>query len=226
MSDRIIRFRALQRHLQVSIEENGIAERELEYVFYGKVVDFAELEKVAERSEYQEQYQVMRKNGTIRARMVRSDSGTTYVITTKSWTPGVAGKSEAELEGTEDMFQHFKSIAESGMQKRRYFLKAGVQRTSDGDEHPLTWEVDVFYDLEGKRSDWCKIDLEVPQPLKELPTLPIELEEVITNQYGKRTRDEIEKLKQLFEEEFTVRPNEEKDETDIDSGVVPVSQAE
>lgn len=195
----------------VSLESNGIEQTEYELELYGKIVDFTEIEKLSVRSEYQEQYGIRKDRGSIRVRMTKDENGTRYEMTTKTWGEQRNNRKEAELEVTEAMFEHFKTIAESGMIKRRYFIPLGkvVETTEAGEiETPLEWQVDVFFDLEGNRSEWCKIDLEgVPEEL-EVPELPIQLEHAITNQYGDRTQEEIDLLTKLFKEEFTVRPNE------------------
>lgn len=194
----------------ISLEEFGEELIEIELEVYGKIIDFDEIKNKATRSEWQEQYEVRKDRGCIRARMVKTDDeNPQYILTTKTWKEVRNERKEAEISITKDMFDHFKIIADSGMIKRRYFIDLGYveEDTPNGViRSPLEWEVDVFYDLEGKRQDWCKIDLEVPEKI-DLPELPIQLENAITNQYGKRTSEEIAFLDQLFKEQFIVRPN-------------------
>lgn len=201
----------------ISLEDNGVEKVEYELEIYGRIVDFSEIEKAAVKSEYQEQYELKRPNGTIRVRMTKNDEGTTYTQTTKTWNRQRNKRKEAELEVPEHMFEHFKRLADSGMIKRRYFIPfAEVIETNEAGEvrENLFWEVDVFEDRDGKRSDWCKIDLEgVPEDI-DVPELPITLEQAITNQYGDRTKEEIELLTKLFKEEFLVDMSDNDEESD------------
>ena len=195
----------------VSLEANGVEAVEYELEVYGEIVDFSEIEKLSTRNEYQEQYAIKKQNGTVRVRMTKDDKETRYELTTKTWSKQRNHRKEAELECTEAMFEHFKTISESGMIKRRYYVPLGeiVETTEAGEtSSPLEWEIDVFFDLEGNRKNWCKIDLEgLPEDV-ELPELPIQLKNAITNQYGERTQAEIDTLTRLFKEEFAVYPNE------------------
>lgn len=183
---------------------DGVAEQEIEYEFYGRIEDINKIISLATQTEYQEQYELKKERGKIRVRMSRVGDVTVYTMTSKTWTPGKAGEAEVEVEVSEDMFAHFRHIADSGMIKTRYSIPAGSQRLSGGDIEKLTWEYDVFQDRDGKRSEWVKVDLEVKEVLATLPELPVALSDVIKNQKGSRTPKEIRTLDRLFKEEFLV----------------------
>lgn len=204
-----MRFYIPLKLFAISLESNGVEKVEYELEVYGKIVNFSEIEKLSVRNEYQEQYAIKKPRGTVRVRMTKDDSGTRYEMTTKTWDAQRNKRKEAELEVTEAMFEHFKSISDSGMIKRRYFIPFGqiVEELDIGEiTTDLNWEVDVFLDLEGNRQEWCKIDLEGLPENVDLPELPIQLDEAITNQYGDRTPEEIDKLTDLFKNVFSVYP--------------------
>lgn len=201
---------ARSKRPMVSIEGrvDGVEETELEYEFYGRLESMDELRRLATETEHQEQYELKKPRGKIRVRACKVGNQTTYVMTSKTWTPGQPGENECEVEVSVDMFEHFKHVADSGMIKTRYTIPAGKQRTSDGDIVDIKWEYDVFEDRDGKRSDWVKVDLEVKEVLATIPDLPVALADPIMNQKGSRTPKEVTLLTKLFKEEFTVEAGE------------------
>lgn len=245
----IIRFHNQVSSLEQSVIDgdmlDGVGRIERELEFYGRIVDFGDIEKRAVKVEYQEQCEVKRKGGTLRVRMSKQDNqDPVYSLTLKYRDArDPTQKNEIPQEISEDMFTAFKTMADNMMIKRRFYIPMDValeEETPDDDlnaaetseadsneestptddsteETPqdapesvvsegdrLYWEVDVFYDLDGNRKDWCKIDLTIPRALESIPDLPIKLEEVIANQYGERTPEEIEKLTKIFQEEFLI----------------------
>jgi hypothetical protein len=62
-----------------------------------------------------------------------------------------------------------------------------------------------------------KVDLEVKEPLNELPEFPFSYEKSITNQWNQRTEEEQEFIKQLFAKVYTkpVPPAETETEPDV-----------
>ena len=275
----IIRFHDKAPSMEQSVIDgdtlDGVGRIERELEFYGRIVDFGDIEKRAIKVEYQEQCEVKRKGGSLRVRMTKQDDqDPVYSLTLKYRDQNEpTKKNEIPQEISEDMFTAFKTMADNMMIKRRFYIpmdvaleeeaaetpteeespdvetpdadsteeiSSGGEESSDEDlnaaetpeadssdetvstddsveETPqdepesvvsegdrLYWEVDVFYDLEGNRKDWCKIDLTIPHALESVPDLPIKLEEVITNQYGERTPEEIEKLTKIFQEEFLI----------------------
>lgn len=215
---------ALDRDMQVSVEHesDGVVEVELEYEFYGKLEDFDALVAAATTVERQEQYEIKKSSGTIRVRMSTVVDVVTYMLNSKTWDAGKAGKDEVEHEVSADMFAHFKKIADSGMIKTRYTIPAGNQRLTNGEVEPISWEYDVFEDREGKRSDWVKVDLEVKEALATIPDLPIALSSLISNQKNYRTPKEVALLTKLFKEEFLVGPGvnnvDQGDQADVNQG--------
>lgn len=169
----------IQVGLKPAMEDlvDGKTHKEKEYVWYGKVVDFSELEK-ATGTEQQRQSAVRCKNGIIRVRKTVKDGEVSYVLTAKSFV-GRNERNEVSKDVTEDMHEVFMKATGESMDKTRYFFDAG---------NGLTWEVDIFTDPEGNNKPYCKIDLEVTQDLKEFPILPIKLEEVIPP--GDRTSEQ------------------------------------
>lgn len=168
---------ALVHGLESSVDELGvIGQDEIEYEIYGMYKSLTEIESLSEDSELQEQYNILTETGTVRVRSAKlaSEDKTTYIMTTKTFGDGI-GTPEENFEVPEHIFNHFKVIAQSGLLKRRYFIKAGKQLLNDGTYEKLVWEVDVFLNAQGEPLGTVKIDLQVLEPLSELPTLPFEL---------------------------------------------------
>jgi CYTH domain-containing protein len=191
----------------ISLEGDGQTKLEMEYVFFGKIVDMSELEK-AEGSETHEQWELrrfpkegQRYHGAIRVRKTSSTTGrgkTDYELTLKTIDSesNVIGKQETEIDVTPDMFDQFRRLAANGMIKTRYFFPF------QHEDQNLIWEVDVFKGRNGETSEWCKIDLEVQKPLSTIPPFPIQLTDVIDRQPNERTEEQNAFVKRLMEEEL------------------------
>lgn len=181
----------LDQGLSVSIEEvaDGVAKDEMEHVIYGKIADFAQLQKSA-GMEKQEQWEIKlpktAKNatsGTMRVRLTQVEGQPDeYVFTTKTPMPDGTSKVETPLPSSVAHFLQFRMMAESGMRKDRFHFP--VEGTD------LVWEVDVFPKADGTYHDICKIDLEVSDLSAALPPLPIDIIDPISAPYGKRTPEE------------------------------------
>jgi CYTH domain-containing protein len=190
----------IQHILSLGLEAatlDGKATVELEYVFFAKLKDLAQLESIATHSELQEQYELRKPNGCIRVRAVDDKQ---YILTAKAWKDGVDGKAEAEQTTTADMFRIFKLIADSGMRKRRFFVP--IPNTD------MTWEFDVYYTEQNGTLvpvEWIKIDLEVAQRLETLPEFPVPLESVFDKQPRQRTPEEQAFVSELFDKYFLIK---------------------
>lgn len=177
--------------------------KEDELVFYGKLVNFAELK--AKAAEYQEQYEVKipktDKNavgGRIRVRkIVKGAKEPKFVLTTKTKLPD-GSEYESDCKTTEENFIQFKYFCEGGMIKDRYtFPVEGFKG--------LKWEIDVFTGTNGLFHEWVKIDLEREESgieLANLPPFPVQLSDVITNQNGQRTPEEEAIVRTLYDTVF------------------------
>lgn len=194
---------------------DGIAKDEIEYVFYGRLVDPKELSGAVE-NEKQEQWEIRIEkndgNATAGAMRVRKTNDDQYTFTSKVYVPGKFGKKEVELESTVDQFNQFKAMSPRGMDKTRYiFIAVGTEGTWPGEDAKyggaLFWEVDVFTKDDGTLEEWVKIDLEVPNVNVKAPAFPIQLQDLITNQYGHRTPEEERIVSELYDKKFTL-PNQ------------------
>ena len=168
---------------------DGKVHKEKEYVWYGKVEDFSVL-KNAKGSEVQRQTAVKTKNGIFRVRKTVIDGAVTYALTAKSFV-GRNERNECSVPVGEEMHNVFMAAVGESMDKTRYFFDAG---------NGLTWEVDIFTDLDGNPKPYCKIDLEVTQDLAEFPPLPIKLSEVVPP--GDRTAEQQELVNGLNSKMF------------------------
>ena len=183
---------------------DGQKRKELEYVFYGKIVNFDELSK-AKTVEHQEQWEIRNQDpnapfeGNIRVRKswTEHERGIVrFVLCAKTFQKEGKGRDEVEIEVSRDMFEQFKRLATGGMQKTRYCFPF------EHEGHALMWEVDVYQDDNNAVVEWCKVDLEVPERLETIPEFPIQLTETITSQYDARTPEEKAKVDQLMKEHF------------------------
>lgn len=177
--------------------------KEKELVFYGKLVNFAELKTKA--AEYQEQYEVKieksDKNavgGRIRVRKtVKGDKEPKYVLTTKTKLPD-GSEYESDCKTTEENFIQFKYFCEGGMIKDRYSFPVEGYKG-------LKWEIDVFTGTNGLFHEWVKIDLEMEDEnieLANLPPFPVQLTDIIVNQNGQRTAEEEAIVRTLYDTVF------------------------
>lgn len=187
-------FRSMLLKPSLEGEATGNTERELEYVFYGRIGNMAALEQAASK-EVQDQWSIHGVDGQIR---VRATDGTKFEMAIKTWQKGVQGKNETELEITQDMFEQFKGMAPQGMPKTRFVFPI------EGTDYK--WEVDVPMRADGTLSNYCKIDLEVKAELSELPAFPeaLQLSEMILNQFGQRTEEEQATIDRIMKEHFVV----------------------
>lgn len=189
---------------------------ELEYEIYGHMRNISDIIKLNPVIEHQEQYEVLTENGSVRIRASTLEGKETeYTLTVKTWQKGVAGRNESNSKKgaiDEAFFENWKRLAKSGIKKTRYIVPAGKQRLTVpslieqyGEVVDLFWEIDVFTTKDSQQSDWVKLDLEVKQPLKEMPPLPIELTDKITNGSRSRTEAESSKIRQYYDKVFNVK---------------------
>ena len=206
-------MRLLKRALALEEEvTDGKARNEIEFTYYGKLLDFSELLS-AHSKEHQEQWQVKLPmtpdnagSGSIRIRKTIPDLVNTnlakYVLTTKLKT-GVNGKQiETSIDSSEDMFKAFQIISDGGMIKDRFIWTIPDSK--------LVWEFDVFYQLDapvgsGKYHDWIKIDIEVPSKDTPIPPLPVRVVDLIVAQDGERTTESEAIVRSLYDNQFLTK---------------------
>lgn len=197
-------------------DTSGVKKTEIEYTIYARIADFSVLER-AKSMEYQEQWEIKIPKvgnspleGRFRIRATASvGQPTTYAQTLKvkhiieetttEGQPNINPNQNTEITTptTVDAFHQFKLLSPAGMVKERYLYDiAGL---------PYQWEVDVFILPDGKRHEWCKIDLEVKEPLEQLPGLPPGFRDAITNQTGKRTFEEEHFVRTLYDDVFITK---------------------
>lgn len=185
-------------------EANGIKEDEIEYEIYGRYVNLTDISNLSKSLEFQEQYNIMQEAGSLRVRYVKtSDNEEAYVMTSKQYdTPdGSIGVPEVNITTTEEMFQHFKNMAQSGLIKNRYFIPIGKQKLTSGELVEIAWEVDVFLDGKGEPTGWVKVDLPVLEELKELPPLPFDLEDKLELplRFSDRSDEDKKKVRKILD---------------------------
>jgi hypothetical protein len=177
-------MKTLRYHsLRAALEDNadGKTHIEREHVIYAELTDFEELKKAAS-SEKQEQWVVKipqtERNasaGQIRVRRVETPAeGVKFILTSKTFKEG-GDRLEVSVDASEDLFNHFKTLAESGMIKERFhFPVEGSDRV---------FEVDVFMKADGTPYAWCKIDFELDndtQLTEAIPELPVTVGKMIS----------------------------------------------
>lgn len=174
-----------------STPADGKVRIEKEHVWLVRGIDLEQLKKLAKGSELQEQWTIMGEGFNLR---IRATDNVKFIQTGKTWQHGVDGKTEVELPVNRAMFEVFKKASPSGMIKRRWFV----------DWQGVTFEVDIFYkEVDGELEivPWCKIDLEVRDLDKPLPTLPFTAEEIIKDEPAHRT-PEMEKVIPLIYQRY------------------------
>ena len=138
----------------ISMEADVQVEEEL--VFYARITDLAALRALSTKKEDQEQWEVKSPvgNGRFRIRFTHGDENGTiyskYTLTTKL-KRAEGGDVETTADVDADIFESFKALCPNGMRKTRYEVPTGFPG--------YTWEFDVY-----DGTDWCKVDLELPQP--------------------------------------------------------------
>lgn len=177
-----------------SAPPDGVVKMEREHVWLLRGIDMAQLEKLASRTEVQEQWSVMADGANLR---VRAINNTEFIMTGKTWEEGTDGKKEVEELTNAAMFAVFKRVASSGMFKKRYFV--------EWQGH--TFEVDIFYndgDMEAGVAPWCKIDLEVRDMALPIPVLPFTAEEIIKDNPCNRPPELEQVVPMLYKRYFTI----------------------
>lgn len=119
---------------------------------------------------------------------VSQDGKTDYTETFKVEIEG-AGALNSVIEETTDIDESYfaawrKHMAEKGSYKKRYVFKAEKSSVKVGEtiEHipGVKYEVDILMTRDGKKSRWCKIDVEIDGILEVLDRKGISFEDVDT----------------------------------------------
>lgn len=196
----------------------GQSKKEIEYEIYGKVVNLNDLKKAA-KTERQDQWGIpifkTDKNysaGTVRVRQI---DGGKVELTTKV----KRDSDEAEIETSQDMFDHFRKLADQGLIKVRHYFPV---------DDNFTYEVDAFFNTAGQFSEWVKIDLEMPEgveTLDTLPDLPFEMTDIRVIAPGPKKPEDLAFVRELFEKYFNVA-NQFLDKLPVSESAAIVLQAE
>lgn len=173
---------------------DGKAYQELEYTFFGKIKDFAQLER-AQSSETHEQWQIpLDTDQPVKAR-IRLIDGKRPTLTTKVRKDGEHGAIEVDSDISMDLFKSLRLAAINGYKKTRYnFPVKGTDRK---------WEIDVFIGQNGEPHPWVKIDYEVGELSERIPKLPIDFEEIIVEGGKDQTMEEKRFVRHLWESEWS-----------------------
>lgn len=203
--------------LNLSLEEASTGQKEIEceFVFYAKLQDPSVLRKAIHTEEH---YQIEVKikpddeaqsSARMRIRKTTAESGQVDYVQTIKVDKVQDGEARQNLEvatpSCEAAFSLLSSYATFGMHKRRYVIPLEMANPKS-----WNWEVDRFIDSEGKESDWCKIDIEVPvgTQLSDIPDLPAGFTDVIRNQKGSNTPEEKLTIMQLYDTTFRIKPKQ------------------
>lgn len=186
-----------------SFEDDGKTHAEIERVYYGLISDkgWVQLKNVGE-GELQEQWTCKTDKGSCRVRAYHGKKE--YEATVKS------ENIETNSIVSKDFFNHFKSISDNGMIKRRFNFPIDTSQYSSEDKvkwEGLKWELDVFVLPNGEFAPWCKLDLEVKSEdqLRDgtRPEFPIDFKEVIVNE-----GDAKKLVRRLYEDYFICKKND------------------
>lgn len=139
--------------------------KETELTFYAPIGDYDGFEH-AVSTEIQTQYAFPVNDGKERVRSSVKNGEVSYELTIKRKDPESVTLTEATVPVTEAFYNEWLKLHRvKGVNKIRYtFLSQEVELRVNADIihlPELKYEVDVFLDSNGKRSKWCKIDIEL-----------------------------------------------------------------
>ena len=187
----------------IALEEDtsGSTLVEKELVFYARIDSIAPLMAAAESIVSQEQFQVrIAREGVedhkslprLRVRSTKQHDKTEIEYTQTLKIKNGDHDLENTIIITKEYYDQFRTIAENGMEKTRYTLAI-----PDREEK---WEVDVFFNEDGKPYNYVKIDYEFKGSNTDYPKLPDYFHDVIT---GTTTDvEEKELITKLYETVF------------------------
>lgn len=189
----------MMRGLLASLESSTVT-MEREFEVYGRLTDVGQLAK-CDSFEKHSQWGcwIECEDGTEGIIRVRAIDDTLYIQTIK--VKGEDGDEEVEFEVDRSAFLAIRALTEHGLVKTRYKF----QMTGD-----LCYEVDVFMNKDGEVSEWVKVDIEIPEDgsieewMDKLPDLPIDLTDVRVMPPGKKSPENMEFVRELFDREFTI----------------------
>lgn len=189
--------------------QDGKTFSEHEHEFYVEIEDFEQL-KGAKSMDLQEQWNIKvdkvpgnAARGGLRIRQVvpgdpkagpdqRPEAEPQYVLNTKV-NQGPGRRLEVPVPTTQDAFNLFAMLSDSGMIKHRYHFPVGE----------LVFEVDMFLKPEGGYHPVAKIDLEVKSMDGKIPELPVKVKSCImgdTTDAGER-----KKITEYFDKYFITK---------------------
>lgn len=182
-------------------DTSGKEMKEVEHVFYGKILDANALAELAKQPYVtkilQEQFQVKLDLGKnegllrtiIRARRV---NGGEVALTRKTYIKGETGPKESTIEVGAEVFDFLRSAAGEGLYKMRYTIQP------EGWDRKL--ELDVFLDAAYHPTGYAKYDYEVPEDGKDLPLppLPVALKELRHLNPFTATAEDAEQLRSFM----------------------------
>lgn len=146
-------------------------EVEIERVFYGTLVNFDELKNASDVF-IQEQYMCFARKDDreqqFRTRRTVKNGRTTYEFTIKYVNRGGGSRTEINIPIEKDVFESYKNAAFEGYLKERYIFPVNQK---------IKWELDLFYDRNGKPIEVVKLDLEVPNLNYPVPDWPVTLKD-------------------------------------------------
>lgn len=185
---------SLESLLGVSMEATD-SQIEREYEIYGEVSDREVLKSLSERIEYQEQWGLPTEHGNLRIRKTQIGDDITYTLTIKDKREGETIETETDV--TEAAFMAMKAIVPEGLVKTRYVIPV--------EDSELKLEVDVFSGDRGT-SSIVKIDLEVAEDQSvDQVKIPFKLENVRVIKPGRKSEEDLEFVRELFDKEYTIR---------------------
>lgn len=170
---------------------------ETELCFYARIGDAEALENAIDIEHHEQwEYKVVVENddnneeyrGKVRIRRTERDGQVKFEETIKLPVESEAvtqGNHEYTVSITEEYFDAWKKLfGDKGYKKTRYvFLSKEVMLDHHEEEIKLPdikYEVDVFFDQEGQRAKWCKIDIEIDDILAYLKEHHPEIEKFDT----------------------------------------------
>ena len=185
------RFISATSGVKPSIES---ANREIEYCLYAKLKPDHKWSQEPVEEQTQASMLTVPVEGSdprlinlqSRVRKSVTSEATEYTLTLKVRTSDELGVNELNAPVDDAFFTNYSKTVDQIQHKRRYVYP--IEGTD------LKWEVDHFLTNTDQWSPWVKLDLEVPEPLDDLPPLPFEFDEVIYKPREPEHKDFIQSL--------------------------------
>lgn len=167
---------------------------EVELTIYAEVVSVDQVESCAQERKRMEQWDI--PTDTDKGRMrIRKVDDVQMLLTSKTYRPGITAPLEHNSVINKGQFENIRRMSVNGHYKTRLLIPFN--------EHPFTWEVDLYFKTGGTFSNWVKIDLEEFDIHRQIPEeLPFDCKRIIVSDDPNITEADKRQIAELWEKEW------------------------